>query len=115
MAISRSILGKGVLKAVANINDKIADELVGMDALDQIAVDMRMIELDGTPNKKSLGANAILGVSLATAHAAAKYCGLAAVSISGRLERAAAAGADDEHHQRRRSMPTTRSTCKSSW
>jgi enolase len=69
-------LGKGVLTAVANINDKIADELVGMDALDQIAVDMRMIELDGTPNKKSLGANAILGVSLATAHAAAKYVGL---------------------------------------
>ncbi|HEY4231917.1 MAG TPA: phosphopyruvate hydratase [Lacipirellulaceae bacterium] len=69
-------LGKGVLTAVANINDKIADELVGMDGLDQIAVDMRMIELDGTPNKKSLGANAILGVSLATAHAAAKYVGL---------------------------------------
>jgi enolase len=69
-------LGKGVLTAVGNINDKIADELVGMDALDQIAVDMKMIELDGTPNKKSLGANAILGVSLATAHAAAKYVGL---------------------------------------
>jgi enolase len=69
-------LGKGVLTAVANINDKIADELVGTDALDQIAVDSLMIELDGTPNKKSLGANAILGVSLATAHAAAKYVGL---------------------------------------
>src|SRR5215470_6825585 len=69
-------LGKGVLTAVSNVNDKIADELVGLDALDQIAVDMRMIELDGTPNKKSLGANAILGVSLATAHAAAKYVGL---------------------------------------
>jgi enolase len=69
-------LGKGVLTAVANVNDKIADELVGMDALDQIAVDMKMIELDGTPNKKSLGANAILGVSLATARAAASYVGL---------------------------------------
>jgi enolase 1/2/3 len=69
-------LGKGVLQAVASVNDKIADDLVGLDALDQIAVDMRMIELDGTPNKKSLGANAILGVSLATAHAAAKYVGL---------------------------------------
>jgi enolase 1/2/3 len=69
-------LGKGVLTAVANINDKIADELVGWDALDQIAIDKQMIELDGTPNKKSLGANAILGVSLATAHAAAKYVGL---------------------------------------
>jgi enolase len=69
-------LGKGVLQAIASVNDKIADELVGLDALDQIAVDMRMIELDGTPNKKALGANAILGVSLATAHAAAKYVGL---------------------------------------
>jgi enolase len=69
-------LGKGVTKAVANINDKIADELIGMDALEQAAVDHRMIDLDGTPNKKELGANAILGVSLATAHAAARYCEL---------------------------------------
>jgi enolase len=69
-------LGKGVLTAVGNVNDKIANELVGMDALNQIAIDQRMIELDGTPNKKSLGANAILGVSLATAHAAARYCEL---------------------------------------
>jgi enolase len=67
-------LGKGVQTAVANVNDKIADELVGMDAMNQIAVDQRMLELDGTPNKKNLGANAILGVSLATAHAAARYC-----------------------------------------
>jgi enolase len=66
-------LGKGVLTAVANVNEKIADELVGMDAMNQIAIDMKMIELDGTPNKKNLGANAILGVSLATAHAAARY------------------------------------------
>jgi enolase len=69
-------LGKGVRQAVENVNEKIANELIGMDALDQIAVDRRMIELDGTPNKKSLGANAILGVSLATAHAAARYCEL---------------------------------------
>jgi enolase len=69
-------LGKGVSQAVNNVNEKIADELVGMDAMEQIAVDSRLIELDGTPNKKNLGANAILGVSLATAHAAAKYCGL---------------------------------------
>ncbi len=69
-------LGKGVQKAVANVNDRIGTELVGMDALDQIAVDRRMNELDGTPNKKNLGANAILGVSLATAHAAARYCEL---------------------------------------
>jgi enolase len=69
-------LGKGVSKAVANVNDTIANELAGMDALNQIAVDRRLIELDGTPNKKNLGANAILGVSLATAHAAARYCEL---------------------------------------
>jgi enolase len=69
-------LGRGVQNAVANVNDKIASELVGMDALDQIAIDERMIELDGTPNKKELGANAILGVSLAVAHAAARYCEL---------------------------------------
>jgi enolase len=69
-------LGKGVRQAVANVNDKIANELVGMEALDQAALDQRMIDLDGTPNKKNLGANAILGVSLATAHAAARYCEL---------------------------------------
>ncbi len=69
-------LGKGVTQAVENINSKIADELIGMDALDQIAIDDMMLELDGTPNKKNLGANAILGVSLATAHAAASFCEL---------------------------------------
>ena len=63
--------GKGVLKAVANINEKIAPELVGMSALDQRAIDHKMIELDGTPTKSNLGANAILGVSLAVAKAAA--------------------------------------------
>ena len=69
-------LGKGVLKAVENVNEVLADELIGIDGLDQVAVDQRMLELDGTPNKSKLGANAILGVSLATAHAAAKYCEL---------------------------------------
>ncbi len=69
-------LGKGVAKAVTNINEVLANELVGLDAMDQIAIDQRMLELDGTPNKKNLGANAILGVSLATAHAAARYCEL---------------------------------------
>ena len=69
-------LGKGVLKAVENVNETLADELCGMDALDQIALDKMMIELDGTPNKSKLGANAILGVSLATAHAAAEHAGL---------------------------------------
>ncbi|MCL4861064.1 MAG: phosphopyruvate hydratase [Caldilineaceae bacterium] len=68
--------GKGVLQAVANVNEVLADELIGMDALDQVAIDERMIELDGTPNKGNLGANAILGVSLAVAHAAADAVGL---------------------------------------
>lgn len=69
-------LGKSVAKAVAHINETLANELVGLDAMNQIEVDQRMLEIDGTPNKKSLGANAILGVSLATAHAAARYCEL---------------------------------------
>ena len=69
-------LGKGVTQAVENINTKLADELIGMDALDQMAVDGLMLELDGTPNKKNFGANAILGISLATAHAAARYLGI---------------------------------------
>ncbi|MDP0498976.1 MAG: phosphopyruvate hydratase [Verrucomicrobiota bacterium JB022] len=64
--------GKGVLKAVSNVNTAIAEALLGMDALDQVAVDRAMLELDGTDNKKKLGANAILGVSLATAKAAAQ-------------------------------------------
>jgi enolase len=67
-------MGKGVQKAVTNINEVLANELIGYDAMNQIAVDKRMLELDGTPNKKNLGANALLGVSLATAHAAARYC-----------------------------------------
>jgi len=69
-------LGRGVLQAVTNVNEKLSDEICGMDALDQAAVDARMIELDGTENKRNLGANAILGVSLAVAHAAADYVGL---------------------------------------
>ncbi len=64
-------LGKGVLQAVKNVNEVIAPELVGMDALDQVAIDNMMIRLDGTPNKGKLGANAILGVSMAVAKAAA--------------------------------------------
>jgi len=65
--------GKGVLKAVANVNEKIAPVVIGMSALDQRAIDKAMIELDGTATKSNLGANAILGVSLAVAHAAANY------------------------------------------
>jgi enolase len=69
-------LGKGTTKAVENVNEKLAPEVCGMDAFDQRALDQMMIDLDGTPNKGSLGANAILGVSLATAHAAADSAGL---------------------------------------
>ncbi len=68
--------GKGVLKAVKNVNDVIAEEVIGMDATDQVAIDNLMIQLDGTENKGKLGANAILGVSLAVAKAAAAALGL---------------------------------------
>src|SRR5882724_3987332 len=64
-------LGKGVLGAVANVKARIAPVLTGMDATDQVGVDRAMLTLDGTPTKSKLGANAILGVSMATAHAAA--------------------------------------------
>jgi enolase len=68
--------GKGVIEAVDNVNDEIAEALVGWDALEQQAIDMTLIELDGTPNKAKLGANAILGTSLAVAKAAANALGL---------------------------------------
>jgi enolase len=68
-------MGKGVLEAVAAVNGEIADALVGFDATEQEAIDAAMIELDGTPNKGRLGANAILGVSLAVAKAAAEFTG----------------------------------------
>ena len=67
-------MGKGVLEAVAAVNSEIADTLLGFDAAEQVAIDEAMIELDGTDNKSRLGANAILGVSLATAKAAADFC-----------------------------------------
>ncbi len=69
-------LGKGVTKAVENVNEIIAPEIIGLDALDQAKIDKVLIELDGTPNKAKLGANAILGVSLAVAKAAAEFTGL---------------------------------------
>ncbi|MBX3007178.1 MAG: phosphopyruvate hydratase [Melioribacteraceae bacterium] len=69
-------LGKGVQKAVDNVNNKIADQLIDFDATEQVAIDNLLIELDGTPNKAELGANAILGVSLACAKAAAESFGL---------------------------------------
>ncbi len=69
-------LGKGVQKAVENVNTKIANVIVGMSVLEQVAIDRAMLALDGTKTKSNLGANAILGVSLATAHAGANYLGM---------------------------------------
>src|SRR5450759_1599316 len=68
--------GKGVLKAVEHVNNEIASAVMGKDATDQASIDNAMIELDGTPHKTKLGANAILGVSLATARVAAQACDL---------------------------------------
>jgi len=66
-------MGKGVLEAVAAVNGEIAEAILGFDATEQVGIDMAMIELDGTPNKARLGANAILGVSMAVAKAAAEF------------------------------------------
>ena len=68
--------GQGVLKAVENVNKKIAPKIIGMDSADQVLLDNTMLALDGTPNKTELGANAILGVSLAAAKATADELGL---------------------------------------
>lgn len=76
-------LGKGVLKAVENVNEIIAPELIGMNVFDQVGIDKIMIELDGTPNKSNLGANAILGVSLACAKAASDLSGLSLYNYLG--------------------------------
>src|SRR5215471_845535 len=73
---SRRYGGKGVLKAVGNVNDVIAPAVIGMDASAQAALDERMIELDGTPSKAKLGANAILSVSVASARACSKALGV---------------------------------------
>lgn len=69
-------LGKGVLQAVNNVNEVIAEAIIGLDVRDQVTIDQLMIDLDGTENKSKLGANAILGVSMACAHAAADFVGL---------------------------------------
>src|SRR5205085_2046591 len=69
-------LGRGVLHAVRTVNETIAPKLLGHDAVEQVAIDRLLLDLDGTPNKGKLGANAILGVSLAVAHAAANSVGL---------------------------------------
>ena len=93
--------GKGVKVACENVEQRIGEAIVGMEALDQAGLDEAMIELDGTENKSKLGANAMLGVSLAVARAAADECGPAALSLPRRRRGDAAAGADDEHPQRR--------------
>jgi enolase len=95
-------MGKGVLEAVAAVNGEMAESLVGFDATEQEAIDAAMIEIDGTENKGRLGANAILGVSLAVAKAAADYTVAAALPLCRRHRGPCPAGADDEHRQRRR-------------
>ncbi len=96
-------LGKGVLKAVANVNGELRKAVTGLDAADQEKLDRKMIDLDGTSNKARLGANAILAVSLAAAKAHAADAGLALYeSLGRRQEGPHDAVADDEHHQRRR-------------
>ena len=107
-------LGKGVLQAAANVNGEIAEILDGMDALDQRGVDLALIDADGTPNKARLGANAILGVSLATAKAAADELGLPLFRYVGGADAHVLPVPDDERGQRRACTPTTRSTCRSS-
>lgn len=76
-------LGKGVLKAVESVNTEIAEAVIGMNVLDQTSIDKMMIDLDGTPNKARLGANAILGVSLACARAASEALGVPLYSYIG--------------------------------
>lgn len=80
---TKRYLGKGVLKAVDNVNNVIAPEVIGMNVLDQVGIDQLMIELDGTENKGKLGANAILGVSMAIARAASEYSGLSLYNYLG--------------------------------
>lgn len=80
-------MGKGVLQAVKNVNEIIAPEVIGMDALDQLGIDKLMITLDGTPNKGKLGANAILAVSMAVARAAADALDLPLYVSYGRIQR----------------------------
>ena len=93
-------LGKGVEKAVENINETIAPELVGMSVYDQVGVDHMMIELDGTDNKGKLGANAILGVSMAVARAAAEELELPLYVYLGGFNAKHSSNTNDEHLKR---------------
>ena len=94
--------GKGVQQAVGFVNAEIAGVLEGFDALDQRSIDRELLDLDGTDNKARIGANAILGTSLAVAKAAADHLELAALPLRRGRQRPRAAGADDERAQRRR-------------
>lgn len=93
--------GKGVTKAVNNVNTVIADALLGMDVTDQVRIDKTLIELDGTPTKSNLGANALLGVSLACAKAAANALDMPLYRYIGGVNAKKTAGAYDEYYQRR--------------
>ena len=92
--------GKGVLKAVANINEQIAPKLLGLDPVRQAEIDALLVALDGTTNKAKLGANAILGVSMAVTRSAAKHQS-STLRLSRWTGREAATRSDDEHSQRR--------------
>ena len=91
-----------MVTAVNNVNTEIAEALIGTNVLDQVAIDKMLIDLDGTPNKSRLGANAILGASLACAKAAAESLGASLYSYIGGDQRQDAACAHDEHPKRRR-------------
>ena len=93
--------GKGVTKAVDNVNNIIAEAIIGYDVRDQMAIDKAMIALDGTPNKGKLGANAILGVSIAVARAAADYLEVPFIPLPRRIQHKSITNSNDEHHQRR--------------
>ncbi len=96
--------GKGLKKAVTNVNEKIAPIVKGLDAREQSAIDRKLIELDGTPTKKNLGANAILAVSLAVAHAAAVAEKLPLFRYLGGSEACVLPVPDDEYSERWRAL-----------
>ena len=93
--------GKGVLNAVRHVNESLRPELIGIDPVDQVSVDRLLIALDGTDNKSKLGANALLGVSLAVAHAAAESLGLPLYRYLGGAGARTLPGAAREHPERR--------------
>lgn len=113
-AIPRRYGGKGVQKAVENVNRTLAPLLTGMSVLDQTGIDRALLAADHTPTKSNLGANALLGVSLAAAHAAANYLGVPLYRYIGGVNAHVLARADDEHHQRPVRIRTLRSLSRSS-